>query len=151
MLRLRCESQDTAEEDEEEEECVPAVPFRGIEREDDDDVDEEEEEDEDEGHEDISESKGSDHVVNGDGGGGGSKSGGGGGSAGGGSGGSGKSWRRAGRRSRTKVEQQRSQELDSPSNAAVPIVEVSSPAGFSSITYTEYYICNNRTKITYIN
>ncbi|XP_063842158.1 LOW QUALITY PROTEIN: rap guanine nucleotide exchange factor 4-like [Scylla paramamosain] len=114
VLRLRCESQDTAEEDEEEEESTPAVTFRGIDREDEDEEDEEEDEeddDEEDEEEEMSEGKGSSRVVNGEGG---VKS-------------RTKGRRRAkGRRGRTQVEPQRSQDLDSPSNAAVPIVEAPS-------------------------
>ncbi|KAG7173805.1 Rap guanine nucleotide exchange factor 3-like [Homarus americanus] len=116
VLRLRCESQDTAEEEDEEEvENVPVVNYRRQERdEEDDDEDEDDEEDEDEEdedeEEDMSESKEPGGVMNGNGGVKGRT----------------KGRRRGGRRDRTKVEQQRSQELDSPSNAAVPIVEAPS-------------------------
>nr|XP_045601752.1 rap guanine nucleotide exchange factor 4-like isoform X3 [Procambarus clarkii] len=120
VLRLRCESQDTAEEDDDDDDDVPGISFRRLGRDDDDGEDEddaddddeeeedEEEEDEDEEEEeDMNESRPPGRVVNGDG--------------------AGKGRRRGGRRrGHKKVEQQRSQELDSPSNAAVPIVEAPS-------------------------
>ncbi|XP_037803059.1 rap guanine nucleotide exchange factor 4-like [Penaeus monodon] len=114
VLRLRCESQDTAEEDEEEEEdaALRAGSARRPERaHDDDDGDDDDEgdgEDDDDDDDDDDEAKGH-RVMNGDGGKGGAAR------------------RRGSRRaSRTRVEQQRSQELDSPSTAAVPIVEAPS-------------------------
>ncbi|XP_069942106.1 rap guanine nucleotide exchange factor 4, partial [Cherax quadricarinatus] len=110
VLRLRCESQDTAEEDEEDDN-VPGVSFRRHDREDDDEEDDyEEDDDEEEEEDDMSESKPSGRVINGNGVVKGRT----------------KGRRRGGRRTHSKVEQQRSQELDSPSNAAVPIVEAPS-------------------------
>ncbi|XP_069971785.1 uncharacterized protein, partial [Penaeus vannamei] len=116
VLRLRCESQDTAEEDEEEDEdaALRAGYARRPERvHDDDDGDDD---DEGDGEEDYDEDDDEDdakghRVMNGDGG----------------KGKGGAARRRGSRRaSRTRVEQQRSQELDSPSTAAVPIVEAPS-------------------------
>ncbi|XP_068242450.1 rap guanine nucleotide exchange factor 4 [Palaemon carinicauda] len=140
VLRLRCESQDTAEEeDEDDDEDEPpshtspmVINYRGDSQENDDDDEDDYDEDYENDEEGRQRRRSSARIINGEGGGSG-EGGGGGGEGGGEGGGGGGKGRSAGRRkgSRLKkkaddVEQQRSQDLDSPSNAAVPIVEAPS-------------------------
>ncbi|XP_066979816.1 rap guanine nucleotide exchange factor 4 isoform X3 [Macrobrachium rosenbergii] len=141
VLRLRCESQDTAEEEDEDDDDDDEPPshtspmvinYRGDSQENDEDDEDEDDDDYEDDEDGRQRRRSSGRIINGEGGGGGEGGEGGGSGDGGGGGGGGGKGRSGGRKKgsrrkkKTDVEQQRSQDLDSPSNAAVPIVDAPS-------------------------